>query len=87
MPVNRISSIIPADKDFELFNLCHNYRLPLPVAKVVQHIGIGLPPFSENIYKSPEKVIPRFVKYNGLEEQVQAIARMIKNKSVSDVGV
>lgn len=87
MPVNRISSIVPADMDFELFNLCHNYRLPLPVAKVVQHVGIGLPPFSENIYKSPEKVIPRFVRYNGLEEQVQAIARMIKNNSVADVGI
>lgn len=87
MPVNRISSIIPADKDFELFNLCHNYRLPLPVAKVVQHVGIGLPPFSENIYKSPEKVVPRFVRYNGLEDQVQAIARMIENNSVADVGI
>lgn len=87
MPVNRISSIIPEDKDFEIFNLCHNYRLPLPVAKVVQFIGIGLPPFNEKIYKSPEKAIPRFVKYNNLEEQIQSIAMMITNKTVSDIGI
>jgi len=87
MPVNRISSIVPDNKDFEIFNLCHNYRLPLPVAKVVQHIGIGLPPFNENIYKSPENSIPRFVKYNTLEEQIRSIAGMIKNNSVSDVGI
>jgi len=87
MPVNRISSIVPDNKDFEIFNLCHNYRLPLPVARVVQYVGVDLQPFNENIYKSSETVIPRFVKYNTLEDQIRAIARMINNKTVSDVGI
>lgn len=87
LPVNRISSIVPLEKDFELFNLCHNYRLPLPVARVADHVGIGLPPFNPNIYKSEEKAIPRFIRYNDFDEQIDAIARMIKQGLVSDVGI
>lgn len=87
MPVNRISSIVPDNKDFETFNLCHNYRLPLPVAKVAQYVGVSLPPFNENIYKSPEKSIPRFVSYPSFDKQIEAIARIIKNGNVSDVGI
>ena len=76
LPVNRISKIVPDNMEYETFNLCHNYRLPLPVAKVVQHIGVGLPPFNEKIYKSLEKAVPRFIQYNSFEEQIRSIARM-----------
>ena len=87
LPVNRISGLVPFDMEFETFNLCHNYRLPLPVAKVVNYVGIGLPPFNENIYKSVEKEIPRIIRYENLEKQIDAIAQMILNKRVSDVGI
>lgn len=87
MPVNRISSIVPNNKDFEIFNLLYNYRLPLSVAKVVQYVGVGLPPFSSSIYKSPEKAIPHFIQYDSLSSQIKAISRMINNGNVSDVGI
>lgn len=87
MPVNRISSIIPYSKDFEVFNLLHNYRLPLPVAKVVQFVGVGLPPFSESVYKSPETAIPRIIQYADLESQMEAVAKIINNGNVSDIGI
>ena len=88
LPVNRISAMIPEEKDYETFNLCHNYRLPLPVAEVVQYVGVGLPMFNKNIYKSAEKVVPRFVRYNDFVSQIDAIARLIKSGiDVSDVGI
>ena len=87
MPVNRISSIVPNNKDFEIFNLLYNYRLPLPVAKVVQYVGVGLPPFSESIYKSSETAIPRIIRYKSFDDQMDAVAKMINNGNVSDVGI
>lgn len=88
MPVNRISSIVPYNKDFEIFNLLHNYRLPLPVAKVVQVVGVGLPPFSESVYKSSETAIPRFIQYNSFDEQMDAVAKILNNNgNVTDVGI
>lgn len=87
MPVNRISGIVPLNMDFETFNLCHNYRLPLGIAKVAQNIGVGLPPLSENVYKSPEKSSPRFIRYENFESQIKAIAKMIKTGRFSDVGI
>lgn len=87
LPVNRISGLIPDNKDFEVFNLCHNYRLPLPVARIAEKIGVGLPLFNENIYKSPEKEMPRIIQYDSFDRQMEAIARLINNGRVSDVGI
>ena len=69
------------------FGLYRNYRLPKPVAKVVQYIGVDLDGFDIDTYKSKETAIPRFIHYDSLEQQIETIARMIKNGSVSDVGI
>lgn len=87
LPVNRISGLIPDNKDFEIFNLCHNYRLPLPVARIAEKVGVGLPLFNANIYKSPEKEMPRIIQYGSFDKQMEAIARLINNGRVTDVGI
>jgi superfamily I DNA/RNA helicase len=71
-------------KDFQLYR---NYRLPKTVAKVVQHIGVDLDGFDINTYKSKETAMPRFLCYNSFEQQIEAIAKMIENGNVSDVGI
>lgn len=87
MPVNRIIGLIPNNIDFEIFNLCHNYRLPLPVAKIAQYVGVNLPPFFDNVYKSKEKATPRFIQYDSISSIIKTISRMIKSENVSDVGI
>lgn len=71
-------------KNWELYR---NYRLPLPVAKVVQPVGIGLPPFIESTYKSKETSIPRFLKYNSDNDQIKAINDIITKNNMTDVAI
>lgn len=82
----RLEMSLPSSraKNFELFR---NYRLPLPVAKVAHKVGVDVGAFDENTYKSPEKEIPRFIKYNSQIEQIEAIHRIIKNNNLEDVAI
>lgn len=71
-------------KNWELYR---NYRLPLPVAKIVQPVGVDLPPFIESTYKSKETAIPRFLKYNNEEAQIKAIHNIIAKNNMTDVAI
>lgn len=85
MPVEEINHTFNARaKTFELYR---NYRLPRPVAKVVQYVGVDLDGFDIDTYKSRETAMPRFIQYDNLNSQIKSIARLIKNGSVSDVGI
>ena len=73
-------------KDFSLYN---NYRLPKPVARITQdYIGLGVDPYGDgDVYKSQENVKPKFLKYDSIEKQLEAIVRIIYNKNLTDVGI
>lgn len=87
MPVNAIPQLVPYSAIPKSFSLYRNYRLPLPVAKFVQYVGVGLDPFDEHIYQSKQNEAPRMVKFDSEEEQLKAIASIIKNNSLADVGI
>ena len=44
VPLDRINALVPFNMKVKNWELYRNYRLPLPVAKVVQPIGVDLPP-------------------------------------------
>ena len=68
--------------------LYFNYRLPKPIAKVTQtYIGVGVDPYRERTYKSTENQKPRFIRYASGEDQIKAIARIIKARNLTDVGI
>lgn len=71
----------------KMFELYRNYRFPKTVAKVVQYVGVDLDGFDIDTYRSKETAIPRFVRYNDFESQVDAIAKMINVGNVDDVGI
>lgn len=87
VPMERISSIVPINKRVKNWELYRNYRLPLPVAKVVQHVGVDLPPFIESTYKSKEESVPRFLKYNSENDQIKAIHNIITKNNMTDVAI
>lgn len=68
-------------KSFKLFN---NYRLPRPVAKIVQYVGVGLDGFDINTYKSRENAIPRIIRSNDL---ASSLIRVIRRYSNTDIGI
>lgn len=87
IPVDDIRMHVPnrmAVKEWELYR---NYRLPIPVAKVAQKVGVDLGPFIESTYKSIETAIPRFIEYNSSEDQIEAIHRIIKTNNMTDVAI
>jgi len=86
-PEDIISSIAPKDRKTKNFELYRNYRLPLPVARVVQYIGRELPTLNEFTYKSREVQPPFFLKYEDQDAQVTAIAEIIKRRDLSDIAV
>lgn len=71
-------------KYWELYN---NYRLPVPVARLSQYIGVDLPPFVASTYKSPEKEVPHIIEYDSYTEQLEAIHRIIEDQNLTDVAI
>ncbi len=85
MPVEEINYMLRTKaKEFTLYK---NYRLPKSIAKIVQYVGIDLDGFDIETYKSRETSIPRIVKYNNYDEQIEEISNMISKGIVSDVGI
>lgn len=82
MEVKNIVSLFPTNERPRYFELYRNYRLPVQVAKFVQHIGNNLPPFDENIYQKNggRGSIPRVLKYGNQQEQIEAIKRIIGDR-------
>jgi len=74
-------------KDHKPFELRYNYRLPITVGRLVQDVGIDLPPFNPNVYKSKENEMPHVVKYATDYEQIKAIKRIIVNNDMNDVAI
>lgn len=87
LPVDNIRLDIPEARNAKSFPLYRNHRLPKPVARVVQFVGVGLDPYDEDIYKSLETAIPRFVKYDDEDGQIEAIHRVIKDRELEDVAI
>ena len=85
--VEDIGYLLPRGEKPKDFGLYRNYRLPIPVAKLVQYVGVDLQPFEESTYKSPENVSPRILKYHNLQEQIKAIKDIIKRRDLSDVAI
>ena len=87
VPVDEIRSKLPSGKSAKEWELYRNYRLPLPVARFVQHVGVNLDPFVESTYKSPETKMPRVIKYDTREKQLEAVHKIITNDSLTDVAI
>ncbi len=85
LSMREIGSMLP---NADAVPLYFNYRLPKPVAKVTQtYIGVGVDPYRERSYKSTENQKPRFIRYTTNEDQIKAIARIIKARNLTDVGI
>ncbi len=87
MPVGNIRSITPAEKHVKEFELYRNYRLPIPVARIAQFVGVDLDVFLESTYKSRETAMPRFLGYATKDDQLEAIDRIIKKNQMTDVAI
>lgn len=87
LPVNALPQLLPYTAVPKSFSLYRNYRLPLPVARFVQKVGVDLDPFDEHIYQSKQNELPRVVKFDSIEEEFKSIASIIKNNSLTDVGI
>lgn len=86
LPVESIRSMCPSSKEFPLY---YNYRLPKPIAKITQdYVGVDVDPYGDgSVYRSEENAQPHIIKYTNLDEQINAIARIIKRRSLTDVGI
>lgn len=89
IPVEEITDLVPSTSHIKVkpFELYRNYRLPIPVAKVVQYVGVGLDTFVESTYKSKENELPRFIQYDSKSEQLEAIHDIIQSRNQTDVGI
>lgn len=88
LPVDVIRWNLPSSAQMNVknFELYRNYRLPIPVAKLAQEIGVDTS-YVEGTYKSTEKDMPRIIYYPDYIDQVKAIHRIIKNRNLTDVAI
>lgn len=87
IPVNAINRLFDYKHEPKNFNLYRNYRLPIPIARAAQHIGIDLETFDKTVYQNKEKAIPRIIKYPTYQEQLKAIVDIIGKRNLSDVAI
>lgn len=87
IPVNAINRLFPTSMEPKNFSLYRNYRLPIPVARIAQYVGLDLDGYDERTYKSKENSKPRFICYNNLNEQIKAISSIIQRNTLTDVGI
>jgi len=88
LPVADIRLEIERARSAKWFELYRNYRLPKPVARMVQCIGVDLVPFDEDIYQSKETAMPRMIEYQSYDDQISAMHRIIQqNDSYDDVAI
>ena len=89
LAVGNIKNLNGLNNNWNEFKLDYNYRLPKPVAQITQdYIGVGVERYGDGLnYKSEENEIPRILQYDTFEEQLDAIVRIIRNKSLTDVGI
>lgn len=87
MPVDDIRDLFPRGSKPKSFELYRNYRLPKPVAKLVQQIGVDLPEYVESTYKSTETSVPYILKCRTEQEQLNTIKETIQQHSLTDVAV
>lgn len=87
VPVDEIRSITPTNIKVKNWELYRNYRLPLPVARVVQSVGVDLPPFIESTYKSKETATPIFLQFQSKKDQISFIQEQIKRNELTDVAI
>lgn len=67
--------------------LYRNYRLPLPVARLAQYVGVGLPPFDERIYQSKMAVKPYVLRFDDLRGQVACFCQELKKPDRDDAAI
>lgn len=74
-------------KEAELYR---NYRLPLPVARLAQEVGVDLPPFDEKIYQSKyrtDSYAPYVLRCRDLREQVAVACRELRRPGLDDAAI
>jgi len=87
MPVEDIGYLFPRGDKPKGFELFRNYRLPKPVARFVQSVGVDLPPYEEGTYKSKETEIPYILEYDSVKDQIKAIQSIVKRRELTDVAI
>lgn len=85
-PVEEIGYLLPRGQKPNEWQLYRNYRLPKPVARFVQYVGVDLQPFEEDTYKSRMNDKPHVLGYANVMEQLAAIKRLI-GRGLTDVAV
>jgi superfamily I DNA/RNA helicase len=72
----------------KILHLYNNYRLPKPVAQITQtYVGVDVNPYEEAVYQSKERERPRFLKYESVTKQADAIIRLIAKNKWRNVGI
>ena len=65
-----------------------NYRLPKPVAKITQEfVAIDANPYAEAIYQSKETELPRIIRFEDEQSQIEAIIDIVSKKNMKNVGI
>ncbi|MBO7689021.1 MAG: ATP-binding domain-containing protein, partial [Kiritimatiellae bacterium] len=72
----------------KILHLYNNYRLPKPVAQITQaYVGVDVNPYEEAVYQSKECERPRFLAYESVEKQADAIVGLINKNKWRNVGI
>ena len=87
MPVENIRDLFSGAQKPKYFELYRNYRLPKPVARFVQYVGVNLDGYDESTYKSVENAKPFVLQYTNRQKQMEDIKRLIVSRNMTDVAV
>lgn len=71
-----------------ILHLYNNYRLPKPVAQITQtYVGVDVNPYEEAVYQSKERERPRFLMFESVAKQADAIVALVNKNKWRNVGI
>lgn len=85
-----IGNLVDRAAPFKKDKLYNNYRLPLPVARLAQEVGVALPRFEEDKYRSKYRdgrYVPYVLRCRDLREQVDVVCRKLKRPGLDDAAI
>ena len=77
---------IAADEKMQPDNLSFNHRLPKKIARIAAYIGTDDGNLESRCRKEGAE-LPRIIKYQSLDDQLNATMEIIKNRKVTDSGI
>ena len=87
LPMEKINDMLPPNQKASFYELFNNHKNTAPFAEMLQYIGVDLDKDVIKTTSCRNLELPRFIKYDNFEKQIEGIARILVKTNLLHVGI